>query len=282
MSYADITRNDRSAIKRWLQRRRLSSALELGLAAAPAARVICDYGAGDGALSLQLAQCRPQARIICYEPADFLRAEAEATLAQAPEVELSARVDAIAPESVDLLFCLEVFEHLPARETEQAMRSISRLLRPGGTLVIGVPVETGIPALYKGVFRMLRRYGSFDARPDHVLLATLGRPPRGRTLSEIAPGFRFYREHLGFRLRELKAVLRARFHLKRAVACPFAPLGSWLMPEVNLLARKPGRLQEKGDLAVNASSVSFSSNAGWRGARAGAEQNASLFHQLAR
>lgn len=64
---------------------------------------------------------------------------------------------------LNLVFCLEVFEHLPSEETTDALRQIYDLLRPDGKLIIGVPVEVGVPALYKVIFRMSRKYGGFDA-----------------------------------------------------------------------------------------------------------------------
>jgi hypothetical protein len=85
-----------------------------------------------------------------------------------------------------------VFEHLPQEETLTAITDIRRLLKPEGVVVIGVPHEIFIPALIKGIFRMSRRYGDFDAKAENILAATLGRPPRSRPTSEISPGLSYH------------------------------------------------------------------------------------------
>src|SRR5690606_32185921 len=112
---------------------------------------------------------------------------------------------------------------------------ISFVLASQGSAIIGVPIEIGIPALYKGVFRIFRRFGGFDASIRNVLLAALGSPPSERPVSEIAPGFAFHPDHMGFDYRNLLAILRIQFHVKKVVASPFQFLGTWLNPEVNFL-----------------------------------------------
>jgi predicted SAM-dependent methyltransferase len=77
-------------------------------------------------------------------------------LADLPQVEFCSDVTSIVQCSVDILFCLEVFEHLPAMETENALQQIERVMNSDGKVIIGVPVEIGFPALYKGGFS----YGS--------------------------------------------------------------------------------------------------------------------------
>jgi hypothetical protein len=48
----------------------------------------------------------------------------------------------------------------------------------GGHLIIGVPVEIGFPALYKGLFRMWRRFGAFEASWRDVWDCVAHRPPK--------------------------------------------------------------------------------------------------------
>lgn len=250
MPYADITFEDRNSLKRWLQRRRLSSALQLGFHAVPHPAVVCDYGTGDGAFCALLAERCPEARILGYEPWGMLLAEAEARLQGRSRVELLPDIDAVPAGSVDLLFCLEVFEHLPPRETERALRAILRLLKPDGALILGVPVEIGVPALYKGLFRMGRRYGSFDARPAHVVRALLGRPPSTREACELAPGLGFYHAHLGFDHRRLRRALLRDYVIDSVVASPFTLLGPWLMPEVYFVAHRAAPVSPEPSVAA--------------------------------
>jgi len=113
--------------------------------------------------------------------------------------------------------------------------------------VIGVPHEIYLPALLKGLFRLVRRPGQFDARPRNILAATLGRPPQDRPLAEISAAQPFYYDHLGFDHRALARQLAARFRVERTWYSPLPLLGAALNSEVYFkLRRKAGTAAERG------------------------------------
>jgi SAM-dependent methyltransferase len=237
MSYAAITRDDRNAIKRFLQRRRLNDAV--GLAALHSRpRVIVDFGAGDGELSRRLAAVLPAATIFCYEPAEDLWRQAASVVRGQENVVLTSSVESLPDGQADLVFCLEVFEHLPPAETASALADIDRLLAEDGLAAIGVPVEVFAPALAKGLLRMWRRPGAFDARPGNVLAAALGAPPGDRPTRQIAPGLSYYPHHTGFDFRRLRRQLAERFDIEGEVCSPVPWLGAWFNSEIVFLAQK--------------------------------------------
>ncbi len=92
-----------------------------------------------------------------------------------------------------------------------------------------------MPALFKGVFRIFRRYGAFDARFVNVLAAFIGRPPLVRPISEIATGVRFHFEHLGFDYRSLDRLLQKQFRITKRWFSPFSILGPIMNSEVYFL-----------------------------------------------
>lgn len=234
MSYTDITTGDRNCIKRFIQNRRFADALRL----VPAdAQSLVDYGAGNGELAVRISHERPGLDIVCFEPGPLID-EARAALASLPAVRLTGGSASIATDSVDVVCCMEVFEHLPERELAAALDEIGRILRPGGLLILGVPIEIGPPAIAKGIFRMSRRRGEFDAQPRNILRAFAGRHFDARPSFEIAPGFDYHPYHTGFDYRTLRTHLRHRFDFQRGHCSPFAPLGALLNSEIYLLARK--------------------------------------------
>jgi SAM-dependent methyltransferase len=239
MTYADYTFKDKNKIKSWLQKQRLATALGLIEKHRLNVQRMLDFGAGDGELCKQFAQIQNLASIICYEPTPSLLHEARKNLASlnSERVIFLEKLTSDIENTLDVVYCLEVFEHLPPQETRQAIRSIQKLLHPNGHAIIGVPVEIGIPALYKGLFRMFRRYGRFDASFKNVSLSVLGFPPAERPLGEISPGFHFYFEHLGFNWKTLRSIFEKEFVILDIVSSPFN-LGAWCMPEVYFVLKK--------------------------------------------
>lgn len=226
--YAALTRDDPNPLKRWLQRRRLDDAL----AALPKdlrPRLILDYGAGDGELARRLNLRFSEARVVAFEPtpqfADAARQRGCTVVEHEGEL----------PSGADLIVCAEVFEHLPAREEAAALDRIVDLLAPGGTLLVGVPVETGPAALLKGVFRLAR--GQPGAVWSAVWRAARGRAGPPRAEADLA-GRRYHPSHIGFDQNAFAARLQQRLAVvaRRGSPLPLAP--GWANAELYLLARK--------------------------------------------
>jgi len=173
-----------------------------------------------------------------YEPTPSLMAEAKQRLSNRDNVTFIESTAVLHDETYDYVFCLEVFEHLPDKEEKQAVAEIQRLLKPGGLVVIGVPIEIYIPALVKGIFRMFRRYGEFDATLGNVFSAMIGQPPLHRPTTEIAIGFNYHFPHLGFDFRCLERQMAKSFLLKKRWFSPFPNFGSMLNSEVYYLLQK--------------------------------------------
>lgn len=236
LRYAELTHASSNPLKRWFQQRRLNDALRL----AGAGRLLraVDYGAGDGEFAARFMRSHPGAEVICFEPASALREQLAERIASLHGIRVVSRAEALPDGWAQVLFCLEVFEHLPEQETETALREIARVLGPDGALIVGVPVEIGPMALAKAVFRRFSRPGDADSRWPDVLAAALGRPSPTRPLVPLGDGLAYHGFHLGFDHRRLLSRLRERFSIERLVGSPFG-LGPILMnTEIYVQARK--------------------------------------------
>ena len=187
--------------------------------------LVVDFGGGDGRLAALAAQRWPQARIVVFEPYAEMAEAARRTLSTTPSACVIEREKDL-PVGADVVFCTEVFEHLPDAETDRALWEIDRILKPGGLLVAGVPVEVGPPAFFKGLFRRARRADAYDADWGRIWRATTGRPPLDRPDERIGEGRRYHSFHLGFDHRRLRERLEARLGRVRMTGSPvaFAPV----------------------------------------------------------
>ena len=241
-SYADITTEDPNAVKRWLQNRRLDDALwhvRKQLGDRFDGRVL-DYGGGDAALCRRLLACFPSATAVSFDPSPTMQQQAVARSGD-PRIEITGSTATVATGSIDLLLCCEVLEHLPAHQVDEALAEISRLLADRGTLVLGVPNELHLMALGKGIFRMVRRSGQYDARWDTILPATRGRPRSDRPVLDI-DGHPFIYPHTGFDYRTTLADLeRHRFEVVATYGSPVRRGPRFLHSELYLQCRRPIR-----------------------------------------
>lgn len=239
-SYSDLTWNDPSPLKRWIQHNRIRHALALVSSERPVARIV-DYGGGDGFLAQQATVLWPDAEIVIFEPYAELAAAARGRLSNRPQVRVVERERDI-PVGADVVFCTEVFEHLPDAETERVLWEVDRILNPGGLVVIGVPVEVGPLALFKGLFRRTRRAAAYDADLGRIWSATLGRAPTDRPMEALGPGRRYHSFHMGFDHRRLRRRLEERFGQVKVVGSPvvFAPV--MFNSEANMVLTKSEKL----------------------------------------
>ncbi len=235
--YSEITLGDRNPVKRYLQKRRLEDAVSVAEDLYPGfAGTFLDFGGGDGALSALVTRRFSEATVFCYEPAPGIFEEARQNLSRLNDVTLVSDREDLEGTKFDLVFCLEVFEHLPPRETAKTIKIVDRLLAEGGVFVVGVPNELFFPALAKGMFRMTRRYGAHDARFGNVLRAAAGRPPAERPTRRISRGLPYHFHHLGFDHRKLRELLHETFDPVREFG---SPLDSELFgTEVYFVVRK--------------------------------------------
>ena len=211
---------DRNPIKRYLQRRRLRDAVSvLEDRDTDFSGRVLDFGGGSGELSRLVSRRFPNATVFCYEPMPGIFEEARRNLAGLAVTLVSDRRE-LRRVKFDLVFCLEVFEHLPLRQTAKTVRVVDRLLGDEGLFVVGVPNEIFLPALAKGLFRMTRRYGAHDARIGNILRATVGRPPAERPVRRISRGLPYHFHHLGFDHRRLRVLLLQAFDPVREFGSP--------------------------------------------------------------
>ncbi|HEX6570486.1 MAG TPA: class I SAM-dependent methyltransferase [Steroidobacteraceae bacterium] len=235
--YAVKQIHSRSRAVAWTHRGRFQRGLDV--IARYGGNTLLDYGCGDATFMTMLLQqgTAPSTMVGC-EIDDALVDDCRSRLRGAPGVSFE-RVDAVTgPRHAgryDTVVCMEVLEHVV--DTGAVLDHLGTLLSPRGTLVISVPVETGLPVLVKQTARRIagwRGIGDYPGvtpyTPRELLAAVAAgaRPHIARPVlhgDDAAP----FHDHKGFNWMVLREEVARRFRLIDTLGSPV----SWLPPHVN-------------------------------------------------
>jgi SAM-dependent methyltransferase len=117
--------------------------------------VVLDWGCGDAVAAGELAQsCRT---LLLFEPAQTTRGRLLANYAGHAKIEVldEAKLEAVAPGSVDLIVVNSVVQYLSRQQFADALRLFRRLLKSDGELLLGDIIEPDTP-LVRHVIIFLR------------------------------------------------------------------------------------------------------------------------------
>lgn len=150
MAYADHTRNTKEPLKRFAHGRRLHQAARL--VPLHADMKVLDYGCGDGGLFEEIESFTPAENLFGYDPGLL----SEMIFDGATVYDDAKSLVADYTDSFDVVYCMEVCEHLNFDATCELFKNIHALTRPEGRVVFGVPIETGLSGFLKNVYRTAR------------------------------------------------------------------------------------------------------------------------------
>jgi 2-polyprenyl-3-methyl-5-hydroxy-6-metoxy-1,4-benzoquinol methylase len=191
---------------------------------------LLDYGCGDGTF---LAFASERIKEGCgADIADDQLAGCKSRLADFSNLRfctVNALNDPGHNAAYDIVTCMETLEHCVDPIVDVVLGDLLRLCKPGGHVVISVPIETGPTFLGKYVARKIagmrglsdyRHYERYTAKNAlRMLFATkqtqLQRPVYGE---DGAP----YHSHYGFNWRRLRERVRQRFLIEKTL---YSPLG---------------------------------------------------------
>jgi SAM-dependent methyltransferase len=254
--YAQKQILSRDKLVAWSHARRFATALKL--ASRFSNKRILDYGSGDGTfLALAMMAGSPPAAAVGAELLDSViddcrvrySAEPRMTFVQVKTLDTPAHAS-----RYDAVFCMEVLEHVFDWEPELAR--MSRLLAPGGTLVVSVPVETGVPVVLKQIVRTVagwRKIGHYPGTTSYSWGELASAVFAGRAQHVTRPVFDFgggpAHDHKGFNWRVLHDRLTKQFDITNVLASPFSWLGPGLATQVWFVGRLRERAHGNGSSA---------------------------------
>jgi len=225
------------ALIRWSHHARFARAIKL---AAPFKGLrLLDYGCGD-ATFLAMLMDSPHA------PSQAVGAEIEDGVVESNRRRFASRTNLTfvlqsaltSPEhlgSYDAVSCMEVFEHVENQEA--CLELFCQLLRPGGRILVSVPVEIGLAVVLKQAARQVAGWMGAPHYPgvapytwselSRSVLATEAQHIE-RPLHRDAHGFASHC-HKGFNWKVLREKIARNFEITSIGASPVG----WLPPALN-------------------------------------------------
>ena len=174
-------------------------------------RSLLDYGCGDGTFIKRVRDLVDRCVAADVVPCDLSHLK-DVTFVQTRDL------DAAHAGKYDLVFCMEVLEHCVPSDVEKVIADLQRLVAPGGTVVISVPIEIGPTLLGKQTMRRIlgakkitdyewtERY-SVRSMIKMIFADARTAIPR----PEYGEGPRTWHPHFGFNWRALKVRIESRF-----------------------------------------------------------------------
>ena len=219
------------------------------LVGASAGGRLLDYGCGDGTF---LALVHEQfARAIGTDADVGQLADCARRFQGLPNVTFLPPASLADPShagAYDVITCMEVLEHCLEAPRGQVLADLHRLIKPGGRVIISVPIETGASLVVKQV---ARRIAGWRGVPDYryserytwLELARMTIGPRHRRIARPVYGgtargsAHEYHGHKGFDWCALEAEARTLFLIDERRYSPLAIFGPFLNSQAWLICR---------------------------------------------
>jgi SAM-dependent methyltransferase len=229
----------------WSHRSRFQMGVEL--ARKYSGKRVLDYGCGDGTfLAMLMADSAAPRGAVGVEAHSVLIEDCRARLSNHKDLSfvLTDELDEGRHlRAYDAVFCMEVLEHVV--EIEPVLERLGRLLSASGTLIVSVPVETGLPLVVKQTARRIAGWrGLGDYK--HTSAYTPGEYWKSIFADDCQhiarPVYKgedeySYHDHKGFNWMLLRNALAERFRIEKTLATPVSWLPPHLASQVWFLAR---------------------------------------------
>ncbi len=136
-------------------------------------------------------------------------------------------------QKFDVIFCMEVFEHLNKKLLSEALDNISNLLSKKGVCIVSVPIETGFGGFLKNIVRILIGETHQEGTLKNLFKILLGiRIKRDEDVDYIS-------SHVGFSHCDVEELIKKeKFRTKKKYYSPFSYFGSQLNSQVFFIIDK--------------------------------------------
>jgi len=217
-TYAEMTVDAANPLVRYSHRTRMARTVNTIKRHLGPNGVFVDFGAGTGMLLESVRQIFPEADLIGVEP--YMGS------LYPDSARYVANLRDLPDRSADVIGGFEVCEHLYDNELRDFLGGCQRILRPGGHLILSVPIMQGMAVALKEL-NHLRIHGATQYSLGDVCRATIGlsvsRPPDPRTT------------HKGFDFQQFSRTVEGCFRIESRFYSPIAGAPWFVNPQVFLI-----------------------------------------------
>lgn len=231
-AYQEYTYRSQSPIKRWLHQKRFDETLKL--LNLKKTDLLLDYGCGDGHLLKLCSKIIPAQNLFGFDPADIMHKEAVKNVSKKIKVVKDLKK---LNKKFTKITCLETCEHLTNDDLKILFSNIKKLLASNGQVIISVPIETGIPATLKNIFRFAKNknYDNLSFNNKIKALLSLGVP---RNTNEKISNISYIYTHVGFNHKKFELLLTDYFKILHKSYSPINFLGAGLNNAIFYICEK--------------------------------------------
>lgn len=217
--YARQTVDNPNLLARFSHRRRHRVSVDLAVRLLPPGGTLVDFGANGGFFLEHVGETRQDVALVGIDPYHEIENDRIVNGDSLDEVETS---------SVDVLGSFETLEHLFDDDIGAFFESSRRVLKPGGRLIVTVPIMYGLALPVKELSRSILR-----RRRSDTSLGDIGRGMFGQPI-ERTPHRR--RSHRGFDFRVLRGETATHFDITDEFHLPFRRLPWWMNSQMVIIA----------------------------------------------
>lgn len=192
MKYSDYTRNTKETFKKVAHGTRFEKALKL----VPLTKdmKVLDYGCGDGGFFYNLEEKVPAYNLYGFDPAFLNEMDFEGATTYDDVNILLANHGG----SFDVIYCMEVCEHLDDKLLYELLSNIRALSHKETIVVFGVPIETGFSGFFKNIYRVIK--GGRQGATIGIAFQSLF----GIAIDRVASPIGWMGSHIGFDIKNFK------------------------------------------------------------------------------
>jgi SAM-dependent methyltransferase len=233
--YQKATYNSPNLFRRFSHRTRFKIGLQL-LSNSDNCSIL-DFGCGDGYFLKELEHhCKGKKnRLIGFEkyPNIYINNNSyDDIVFFYNEIDLSTYL--LDKGKFDSITCFEVLEHCSQKTQLEILQTLDSYLKPHGKIIISVPIEIGITAFLKNIFRFRlspkKRFGGYTFK--NIIKSTLYLPIEDYRSREE------YLTHMGFDYRDLIKIINKYFIIDKKIYTPLHNVNHVLNSQVFLILTK--------------------------------------------